>query len=67
MYEVIENLESAIESCGLESVILHLADIASARAANAETEFLDSGLANSWHNAAGILARLADNIPDKCK
>lgn len=67
MYEVTENLESAIESYGLESVILHLADIASMRAANAETEFLDSSLARSWHNAADKLARLADTIPDKCK
>lgn len=67
MLDFSETLESAIDQFGLESVLMRLADIASAKGEHVNCHWQDYGLAEQWHKAAGVIQKLADAIPDSCR
>jgi hypothetical protein len=60
-------LESAIDTCGLESVLMRLADIASGKAEHTASNWQDLRLSRAWDKTAGIMQRIADKIPEQCK
>ena len=64
MFEIDLDLESAVDSAGLESVILRLADIA---AHKAESFAGLTKISEGWTKANGILTNMADAIPESVR
>lgn len=64
MFDIDLDLESAVDSCGLESVILRLADIARHKAESFAGRARDS---ESWNKAAGVMRHMADAIPESVR
>lgn len=64
MFELDLDLESAVDSCGLESVILRLVDIAAHKAESFAGRAKDS---EQWTKAAGVLQHMADTIPESVR
>lgn len=64
MFDIDLDLESAVDSCGLESVIMRLADIAAHKAESFAGRAKDS---ESYVRAADLLRHMADAIPESVR
>lgn len=64
MFDIDLDLESAVDSCGLESVVLRLANIASHKAKAFAGRAATS---EHWSKAASVLSHMADAIPESVR
>jgi len=61
------DLESAIDSVGLESILIRLSEIATLKGFHVSDIWHDGDLAKAWHRSAGIIESVATRIPDSCR